>query len=934
MNPKYRFSIVEEQELFSPTAPGVQLDGYIDYATGIWTPNSAYNASGFINITGATQLYLKVWRGIAFYNASNIYISGIPANPTGGTVQVPPNAVYVRFSTLVSEWNTLASLRLSRNVTPTYKTDLAKEYELESNQRFYRAKISGKFTFLRDDFDYLNAKPFDTVFEMYIFKSNDLGLTWSKYFGGKFMKIDCKWDEDDKTCEVQPDPLDEYTDVIAGLEKEYDLIKLAPKIERLVLHRRPVIQIYIPGDSVVSCFLGGTYWEQDANEVSDEDALVNTHYFALCNLLKEINLTVTGTHEAASGLYTGRMSIATDGSGKFMQGTLTNIENNAYRLDVTQQIFASGWSTFYALSCSLVRVSDGAVLFKFDQSSFTEKYDNLDFNMPAQIGVTGTCDAEMATYRIYARYLLDVDTIQGLTTYDIPEDDVVENNRNYRKVIGYAIDVAFISANFSDNPTEWGLADNNKYFLPPYSAFGQKFYPIARSTWRYASIWFGFADFDWILEEEGRKRYLLRDTFPVSACINVLLQQFAPGITHEATPEYSEFLYGAGYYNQIYAQRLKLMITQKTNLLVGNYDQPARKAPATLQAFTSMLRDCFRCFWFIENGKFRIEHITWFKNGGTYTGLPQIEYDLTQLTNPRNNKKWGFHSSAWEFDKADLPERYQFAWMDDVTPSFEGVPIQVLSKYVQPGRIEDVSVSQFTTDIDYLLLNPSDVSKDGFALFGAVNGNALVIPDDGFSLSTGNNGLATPKCELKDEFRGRAATAVFQASSAVGATGQIVFYNGATVISTQGSFSIGSSSDLEIAVNIPANATHVGFTVVGEATFKFYDLDVPSLNELPFVSRSVDGVSFTMQNGYMSWITLQPNYYIYDLPASRVEINGQEIWAQGIERKKKQTVSFPSADDPDPMKLIKTPLGLGQIDKISVNLHSRMNKITVKYDTE
>lgn len=202
----------------------------------------------------------------------------------------------------------------SRAVNPVYKDDLALEYELENNQRFYRTKLSGKFNFIKDDFDFLSSQSFETEFLFNIEISYDMGQTWQKYYGGKFMKTDCKWDEDDKQCEVNPDSVDEYTDVLAGLEKEYDLIKLAPKIEQLVLQRRPVIQIYMPGDSVVSCFLGGTYWEQDANSTTDENALVNTYYFALCNLLKEINLTVTGTHAAASGLYTGRMNITNHSS--------------------------------------------------------------------------------------------------------------------------------------------------------------------------------------------------------------------------------------------------------------------------------------------------------------------------------------------------------------------------------------------------------------------------------------------------------------------------------------------------------------------------------------------------------------------------------------------------------------------------------------------
>lgn len=68
------------------------------------------------------------------------------------------------------------------------------------------------------------------------------------------MKTDCEWNDDDKKCTVQPDALDEYNDVLAGLDKEYNLIPLAPAITRMTLQKRPLIQVYLPGDSVVSCF--------------------------------------------------------------------------------------------------------------------------------------------------------------------------------------------------------------------------------------------------------------------------------------------------------------------------------------------------------------------------------------------------------------------------------------------------------------------------------------------------------------------------------------------------------------------------------------------------------------------------------------------------------------------------------------------------------
>ena len=55
----------------------------------------------------------------------------------------------------------------------------------------------------------------------------------------------------------------------------------------------------------------------------------------------------------------------------------------------------------------------------------------------------------------------------------------------------------------------------------------------------------------------------------------------------------------------------------------------------------------------------------------------------------------------------------------------------------------------------------------------------------------------------------------------------------------------------------------------------------------------------------------------------------------GLERKKKQTLNFPAGTtDPNPMQLVKTYIGNGQVDKLSVNLCCRNIKATLKYDTE
>lgn len=716
-----------------------------------------------------------------------------------------------------------------QTVRPNYKDDLTLDYELGTNQRFYRAKLSGKINFVRADYDIINDAPFDSEFFLYIEKSDDWGQTYNQYYKAKFMKTDCTFNDDDKLVTVQPETIDQYNDVLAGLEKEYNLIELAPQIEFLTIRKRPLIQIYVPGDSIVSCFLGGTNWEQDANVTTDQNALIQTYHFALCNILKEIQITSHGSPGVISGLYVGRMSKSVS-SDEFMGDLYPELSVNYY-IHIAQKLVAGGLPIKLA-GVEIRRRSDDVAMFRYIKTT-QEPFDTLEFDLTAVegSGATGTMHADMKSYNIYARYLVDVDKIDDLDTYPLPSDDIVVHNRNYRRAIGYAADVAFISKNFSDTPTEWGLADSGKYFAPPYSIYGQTFYPISRSTWRYASLWFGFHLMDWILEEKARKAYTLRDAFTLSSCINVLLKKIAPGITHEATPEYSQFLYNTN--NPISGQSFKLLISQKSNIINGEYQTPVQKAPVTLQQIMTILRDIYKCYWYIEDGKFKIEQVSWFRNGGSYGYNPIIDYDLTQLENVRNGKKLAFATSEYSFDKVDMPERYQFEWMDDVTTPFEGLPIEITSKYVTAGKIEEINISNFTSDIDLMLLNPGAISSDGFALFAAVT------PSGG---------------------------------------GQL---------------------------------------------------------ELPFTRQTVDNVEYYLQNGYLAFINIQPTYWVYDMPARNFKINNSPNYAIGIERKKKQTLNFPAGTtDPNPMQLVKTYIGNGQVDKLSVNLCSRNIKATLKYDTE
>lgn len=710
-------------------------------------------------------------------------------------------------------------------VSPIYKDDLAKEYSLEPQQRFYRAELSGTLKFMKDDFDWIMSQPFDTEYVVLLEKSNDGGLTWTNYYTGVFFQTDCTIDLDIKKIEVKLNTKDQYNEVLAGLEKEYDLLKLAPAKTPLSIDKRPLIQLYIPGDSVVSCFLGGNSWEQDVYEpITNTAALVNTYCFALASTLYKFTVSGGGTVGGSQNFLIGDY-VSETGSTNYGRNNIYNLTQSSY-----PEEDGNGNPTGNTVyEYSLFQVSPSVEMF---HGSVVNDPNNCTLNAVAGSGAVGSVDVyAFAPIKVYMRYLLDVTTILGLNTYPIPSEDIVENNRNYKRVIGYAIDCATIYNYASANPTKYGRADDGMYWEMPYTTWGAKFYPIARSTWSYSSIWFAFDTFDRLLEVRGRKSYTMKDSMMISEAIRVLLNIIDPTITHDGTSDYSQFLYGTT--NPITYGAFRVMITQKSNILAGEYDRPAQKAPVTLSAILAMLRDTMQLYWYIEDNKFKIEHVSWFKNGGSYSGTPVTSFDLTALIQQKNKKPWGFISSKYSYDKVDMAERYEFGWMDDVTEGFAGYPIEINSKYVQRGKIENVNISAFTSDIDYMLLNPGAMSQDGFALFGAV-------------WSSANNRY-----------------------------------------------------------------------------------------ELPYIERTIDGAKLRLQNGLMSFIYLHPNFWTYDLPSTDVTINEDPYsWVQGVERKKKQKVSFPSLDDPNPLQLIKTYLGDGQIEKLSINLQSRMNDIELKYDTE
>lgn len=700
---------------------------------------------------------------------------------------------------------------------PIYGDDLTKEWTRQSGEKFFRETISGTLTFSGPDYDAIIVRPFGEKFGLRIEISQDGGTTWATYWTGEFTLTDCDVNEDDHTISVTPTPVDKYTAILEGIEKEFDIVKLTPAMEKVTLDKRPMLQVYRAGESVIGCYLGGMWWEQDCESITDETELQDYYRFS-----KISDLTYIDVRSATVGVQTLDMVIfgtnnhqnnytITTGGYTFKQvvtgsGTMVRVDLKIYPSGNSAQ----GWSTFIL----------------YQQSEFPGRVTG-EYTLAGYGGQTGAIIIIIDNTVIWSRVLTDASTYGNVDTYPIPFNDMAGMRSIYKNSAYYGdSNIIYFFTVKTSTPTEWGLFRENQYYASPanFAVFGGEAFPMARNGWDTASLWFVPPAYS--LDTYGVTQYTIKDSYPLAAVIGKLLAQIAPTLTFAEDALHSLFFYGLADPSFPY----RLFLTPKSNALGAGYDIPAQKGTLSLRQLFDMLRDCFRCYWYIDGANtLRIEHTKFFDNGLSYVAA-QVGPDLTTLTVLRNGKAWGWNTSRYTFEKQSLPARYQFAWMDEVTRPFNGQPIDILSPYVQRDNIEQIQLQLFTTDVDYMRSNPGGCSKDGWALLCG---------------SAQQNG---------------------------------------------------------------------GYKV-------------------PYYVTELSDIEYNLQNGPLSFIYLQ-RYYLYDLPARNYRIGADEGTALGVKKPKVQEVIYPAKNDPDPMRLVKTPLGDGTVGKMSVNLSSRTVNVTLNYAAE
>lgn len=745
-------------------------------------------------------------------------------------MQQQTNILQYRFSLASSEAEPFV---YDTEIKPLYKKDLAITYEQESEQQFFRNKLSSKITIIGSDYEKVMALPFSATRHIKMDISFDNGRTYTDAYKFKFVITDCEIDEDKKTIEVQPSPDDLYEDAINGYEKEFDIVKdLKPEIKPVRIAKRGMLQVYLLGEPTITCFFNGLTWNQDVDEqIWGAGEIMRNYYFG----------------QVFKRQY--RLTFDVEDVGSFWALSFEDRPTEDDKLYLNGSLASGSYITCQKRPNGLIDVTMYDFLGEPTLVA-TLHTDREAFQQPFKLGpYTTTYSAPESQVEIYARWIQDKETFNSIDCYPVPKDDFVGYNRNYKWCLPFdstsneSINMLVLSRASASDPTGFAQLADGRYAVKPESAAAD-FYPLYEGYWGDYSMWLRYDLSYELVDEASRKWYTMSMGYPVYSVINELLKKIAPEITHLNTPEYSEVLYGEplstpGMY--------ELILTPKTNITVSDFSEPAMKGAISLKDILDMFAKVYRIYWFIEDNKLKLERLDWFKNGGSYdANSPRdIGIDLTKRLELFNNKPWSFYTSSYSFNKDQIPGQFKFSWMDEVTVYFEGYPIDIDTPLAAKDNIEEVQITKFTTDIDYMLLNTEEISKDGFALLAAYQ-------------------------ELS-----------------------------------------------------------------GDLSTMFFIINRPIMTQTRKILQNGQ-LSFVHLLGQVTPRTIDQHGWLDDMPAQNIVVKDNVFTATSTRRIKTQDIVAPLNRDVlrlNAFNLIRTKLGNGIIDKISVELSSGIASITLLYDT-
>ena len=867
---------------------------------------------------------------------------------------------------------------------PLHGDDLSISIDRAEGEWYYTRNLDGKLVFTGGDYDWIMGQEFDGTFTLNVQESHDNGATFFDYFTGTFSRASLEIDEDNHKATLNG--LKEgVEDLIKnGAKEDYDLMKLIPDSEAKEVQGQvpPALALVDecstqtkPSISDIFCDSamqsGGYNEDTEIFWAKDKNMYVNPNG-RLQQIVAEAKVIVrNNSFSHLGGLYTGIVGYATLSQHGTPQnpdddyyinstvGELRNQGNFILKLSLYHHDPSSSIEAFIAISLG------GTVVAYYSIGNMGSDYPERYWFSPMYIKVSGTQYSIFDTIEIKFHYIyssLLTQSAEGV------QENILDTGDYYQGI------APFQGSGLTIMPTIRTVEQPNghrllpgtgeqgttpQYYAPPTDNDG--WIPLAEDNWDYASMWYKIVPSvtNGLLDPAKFGSFRWTRCWTIGCCITHLLKRITNDkVVFAETPAYSQFLYGNP--NPVEGHEpFQWLVTQKSNVMHPAATGAAR-CLARLDWFFELLRNAFNCYYWFErrnDGRydFRIEHVEYFRRGGTYTPNTQDDppLDLTRLKPYRNflrngqpAKRYADQTNKYTFDLDGMVEKYTYSWQGDGgSDDFKGNPMYFRAGWIEKGTIEDHQVDNIFADLGWLMLNAGTATEssknyDGLFIFGGYQ------PFDTSQWSENHPAMAqyltdplylTLIATVTAPENHRITLDLYHTDTSI--TETIATYTGTGQKQTIFITFMQGQSNIVPQINFGASYRSVIIHRIQTTTGNVFR--VPNVDNL---LRDDDS---KLQNGVLAWPWLQCEYLHYDIPAAKWTYKKDEytdnpdlVWESDgtIKMVKKQTlavVPVPDASTEDAIVDImgvKTGLGIGIIDNAKINLSSRNAEMTIIYD--
>ena len=233
----------------------------------------------------------------------------------------------------------------------------------------------------------------------------------------------------------------------------------------------------------------------------------------------------------------------------------------------------------------------------------------------------------------------------------------------------------------------------------------------------------------------------------MESVFNLMLSKLGTGLTFKSdlilsntNPlDSSDNLYYHLDPNDLQYQRC-ICIAQKSDVIAINATERATLGEISIRDLLNDYSEMFNASWTIDGNFLRFENVKFFNNGLNYSAVPFNVIDIRGET--KNRKK-----NKYSYSRENNYHREVFTFNESSNIDFKGADIKYNDFFNSDKEIvKNHNVNNFTNELEYIKLFPTEISKSGFCLavvdFDTVNNTAEIVNYNGaITGQTLTNGL-------------------------------------------------------------------------------------------------------------------------------------------------------------------------------------------------